>query len=155
LPHTENGLPQRHRHALTGPEEHPAQPATGDGFAGGRSQQPSGTGAPVADPATGLPQRVRQASLAAPLRSDPPDAPDLAELGEAPVRPPEEVRRKMASYQLGTVRGRLEAETLAAAQDGEPGDAPEQEREPAQPAQPHADRGRHAPQWSGPAPGDR
>jgi hypothetical protein len=53
----------------------------------------------------GLPKRVRQANLAAPLRTDEPPAAD-ADPPPAPRRSPEEVRRMMASYQRGTMRGR-------------------------------------------------
>lgn len=52
-----------------------------------------------------LPHRVRQASLAAPLReSTPRSVPDVA----AP-RPPEEVRARMTAFQRGTVQGRADA----------------------------------------------
>jgi hypothetical protein len=59
----------------------------------------------------GLPWRVRQASLAPPLRATAPSRPDApaAEPDEAPARGPEEIRRMMASYQTGTLRGRSEA----------------------------------------------
>ncbi|ASW55900.1 sensor histidine kinase [Plantactinospora sp. KBS50] len=65
----------------------------------------------------GLPVRVRQANLAAPLKSesDPVDGP---EQDDQPARPPEQVRRMMSSYQSGTLRGRS-----AAAQLGDAGTA--------------------------------
>jgi hypothetical protein len=68
--------------------------------------------------AAGLPWRVRQASLATPLRSTSPARPEppAAEPEEpATSRGPEEIRRMMASYQSGTQRGRSEAYQLAAA----------------------------------------
>jgi hypothetical protein len=63
---------------------------------------------------SGLPVRVRQASLAAPL-ADAPRAEELPVAGAAPDgeedlgRSPEEVRKIMASYQAGTLRGRSAA----------------------------------------------
>jgi hypothetical protein len=72
---------------------------------------------PVDNPAiggvtpNGLPRRVRQASLAPPLREAPdpfdgdPAADDGSELPST-GRTPEQVRRMMSSYQRGTVRGR-------------------------------------------------
>jgi hypothetical protein len=105
-----------------------------------------------------LPQRVRQASLAEPLRSAG-TAPDPDDAGVLAPRPPEEVRRKMASYQLGTVRGRIESETLAAGPD--PATTTPDERPAATPDErtaavaDDADRDGPAPSWSGPAPGDR
>jgi hypothetical protein len=53
----------------------------------------------------GLPRRVRQASLAAPLRAGPPPPRADALAG----RTPEQVRRMMSSYQRGTAKGREEA----------------------------------------------
>jgi hypothetical protein len=64
--------------------------------------------------ANGLPRRVRQASLAAPLRSGPPPAPAGDVLAG---RTPEQVRRVMSSYQRGTARGRADA---AGSKDGGP-----------------------------------
>ncbi|MFB6436491.1 nitrate- and nitrite sensing domain-containing protein [Streptomyces sp. NPDC056411] len=71
---------------------------------------------PPATTSTGLPRRVRQASLAPQLRSDAdgPDAQDGAERTGAPPPPPpddrdaEEVRSRMASLQRGWQRGRRE-----------------------------------------------
>jgi signal transduction histidine kinase len=87
--------------------------------------EPRATGGepPPAEPVTltpsGLPWRVRQASLAAPLReSPPPDEP------AAPVRTPDETRSMMAAYQSATRRGRAEAErkqgTASPTSEGEP-----------------------------------
>jgi hypothetical protein len=67
----------------------------------------------------GLPRRVRQASLAPPLRSDPPDtaaagpAAEPARDSESLLgsRSPAQLRRMMASYQRGTVQGRQAAES--------------------------------------------
>jgi signal transduction histidine kinase len=58
-------------------------------------------------PGGGLPRRVRQASLAAPLRSTPPTSVTSPE--PASMRPPEEVRGLMASYQRGSLLGRTDA----------------------------------------------
>ncbi|HEY2671531.1 MAG TPA: nitrate- and nitrite sensing domain-containing protein [Rugosimonospora sp.] len=74
-------------------------------------QDPSGD--PVILTPAGLPWRRRQASLAAPLRAEPPDA-GGADAGrqEQPARRPEEIRRMMSSYQTGTRRGRAEADRV-------------------------------------------
>jgi signal transduction histidine kinase len=83
----------------------------------------------------GLPWRVRQASLAPPLRSTgaaraEPPAP---EADEATSRGPEEIRRMMASYQTGTLRGRTEAYQLAAARRAdEPAPQPATAQPPAE-----------------------
>ncbi|NES38171.1 HAMP domain-containing protein [Micromonospora sp. PPF5-17] len=76
---------------------------------------------------SGLPVRVRQASLAPELRAGPStvDADD----DEQVVRPPEQVRRMMTAYQSGTRRGRTDAARLlsgAHGATGEPGAADEQ-----------------------------
>ncbi|WP_067894967.1 sensor histidine kinase [Actinomadura chibensis] len=74
----------------------------------------------VTDSATpgGLPVRVPQASLAAPLKEDPPapEAPQPDDDADA-LRSPEEVRRMVRSYQEATRRGRADAA------DKEPGGA--------------------------------
>jgi hypothetical protein len=77
---------------------------------------PDGTvpGQIITETPFGLPRRVRQASLAAPLRqesrTDPgPDATATAQPPVAPGRRPEQVREMMASYQRATNRGRLDA----------------------------------------------
>ncbi|MER7475584.1 hypothetical protein ABT351_33515, partial [Micromonospora sp. NPDC000018] len=57
---------------------------------------------------SGLPVRVRQASLAPELRDEPAAGDD----DEDTVRPPEQVRRMMSSYQSGTRRGRTDAARL-------------------------------------------
>ncbi|MEV6520791.1 nitrate- and nitrite sensing domain-containing protein [Longispora sp. NPDC051575] len=57
---------------------------------------------------SGLPRRVRQASLAAPLREQP--APVVAPVAEPTGRAPEEIRSMIGSYQRATRRGRREAE---------------------------------------------
>ncbi|MDG4811322.1 nitrate- and nitrite sensing domain-containing protein [Micromonospora sp. WMMD1120] len=58
---------------------------------------------------SGLPVRVRQANIVPELRDDP--APSEAD-DEDVVRPPEQVRRMMSSYQTGTRRGRTDAARL-------------------------------------------
>ncbi|MFJ8578851.1 nitrate- and nitrite sensing domain-containing protein [Micromonospora sp. NPDC093277] len=72
----------------------------------------------------GLPVRVRQASLAPELRQDP-STPDDDQDDEA-VRPPEQVRRMMSSYQSGTRRGRTDAARLLGGAHGA-GDEPDSE----------------------------
>jgi signal transduction histidine kinase len=57
---------------------------------------------------SGLPWRVRQASIAAPLRENPP-VPEPQQPAPAP-RTPEQTRSMMSSYQSATRRGRAEAE---------------------------------------------
>ncbi|MGC4805973.1 nitrate- and nitrite sensing domain-containing protein [Micromonospora sp. DT233] len=72
---------------------------------------------------SGLPVRVRQANIVPELRDEPAAQP---EDDEETIRPPEQVRRMMSSYQTGTLRGRTEAARLLG-DDGttEPGDGPE------------------------------
>ncbi len=78
---------------------------------------------PAAEPAgftpNGLPKRVRQANLAAPLHTDEPPAAD-PDPPPALRRSPEEVRRMMASYQRGTMRGRSLAITPEHASEDSP-----------------------------------
>ena len=61
---------------------------------------------------SGLPFRVPQASLAAPLRVDNPPA--ESEPDDDPGRSPEEIRRIVGSYQIGTQRGRHAAAKASA-----------------------------------------
>ncbi|WBB80173.1 nitrate- and nitrite sensing domain-containing protein [Micromonospora sp. WMMD882] len=72
---------------------------------------------------SGLPFRVRQANLAPELREETSSV-DAAE--DETVRPPEQVRRMMSSYQTGTRRGRTDAARLL----GGPGRGPEQTNGP-------------------------
>ncbi|MFD6568800.1 nitrate- and nitrite sensing domain-containing protein [Micromonospora profundi] len=91
-----------------------AQPATGPG-------EPAVEGGPVparsetdrAD--SGLPVRIRQANIVPELRDDP-AATESDE--EDVVRPPEQVRRMMSSYQSGTRRGRTDAARLLGGASG-------------------------------------
>jgi signal transduction histidine kinase len=84
---------------------------------------------PAPSASSGLPRRVRQASLAAPLLEGP--SPAGADSTSAPeTRPPEEIRQMMASYQRGTAQGRVEADDNditgdepSPAQDGTPTEA--------------------------------
>ncbi|GAA2716828.1 nitrate- and nitrite sensing domain-containing protein [Micromonospora olivasterospora] len=72
--------------------------------------------APAASPAparltdSGLPVRVRQANIVPELRDDP-SGPEADE-EEDTLRPPEQIRRMMSSYQTGTRRGRTDAARL-------------------------------------------
>jgi hypothetical protein len=70
----------------------------------GQSNEPPG----VEFTNVGLPVRIRQASLAAPLRDGPPP-PDPSPDTPKPSRTPEEIRAMMASYQDATLRARTEA----------------------------------------------
>ncbi|MDQ7905578.1 nitrate- and nitrite sensing domain-containing protein [Phytohabitans sp. ZYX-F-186] len=78
----------------------------------GAATNGSGHAEPPRDAVTltpsGLPWRVRQASLAAPLRQTPP-APEAQPPASTP-RTPEQTRSMMSSYQSATRRGRAEAE---------------------------------------------
>ncbi|MET8262012.1 nitrate- and nitrite sensing domain-containing protein [Micromonospora sp. NPDC005205] len=84
---------------------------------------PAGDGGPAPASAdaertdSGLPVRVRQANIVPELRDDPAmsEADD-----EDVVRPPEQVRRMMSSYQTGTRRGRTDAARLLGGASGAP-----------------------------------
>ncbi|MBQ0906306.1 nitrate- and nitrite sensing domain-containing protein [Micromonospora sp. U21] len=66
---------------------------------------------------SGLPVRIRQASIVPELRDDP----AATETDEEDVaRPPEQVRRMMSSYQSGTRRGRTDAARLLGGSSGAP-----------------------------------
>ncbi|SCF46744.1 sensor histidine kinase [Micromonospora mirobrigensis] len=67
---------------------------------------------------TGLPVRVRQASIVPELRADPAAEEDT---DDDAVRPPEQVRRMMSSYQTGTRRGRTDAARLLGGGSGTSG----------------------------------
>jgi signal transduction histidine kinase len=108
LPLTPQGEPryQAWRDLRTEPE--PDLPVNSDQTPAGPTAQTQ----PAQTP-SGLPVRVRQASLAAPLRgqSRTSAADTAAGDGRAP-RPPEQIRRMMGSYQSGTRRGRTDATLL-------------------------------------------
>ncbi|NBE83572.1 sensor histidine kinase [Micromonospora rubida] len=69
---------------------------------------------PAASPAqqtgSGLPVRVRQANIVPELREDP--SAQQVDDDEDVIRPPEQVRQMMSSYQTGTRRGRTDAALL-------------------------------------------
>ncbi|PWU44480.1 histidine kinase, partial [Micromonospora globispora] len=90
----------------------PADPAPADAD----GDAPAGTD-------TGLPVRVRQASLVPELRNEP--SPPDAEPDEDAVRPPEQVRRMMSSYQSGTRRGRTDAARLLGGATHQPENGPD------------------------------
>ncbi|MFU8875585.1 nitrate- and nitrite sensing domain-containing protein [Micromonospora sp. SL4-19] len=124
---TASGLPARTRRRQSALEG-PTVPVT---TVGGPTSdaRPASDGATDADGPgrtdSGLPVRVRQASLVPELRDDP-STPDTDEDEEA-VRPPEQVRRMMSSYQSGTRRGRTDAARLLggareAGDEPDPGD---------------------------------
>ncbi|MFE9918765.1 nitrate- and nitrite sensing domain-containing protein [Micromonospora sp. NPDC005553] len=84
---------------------------------------PAGDGGPAPASAdaertdSGLPVRVRQANIVPELRDDP----AMSETDdEDVVRPPEQVRRMMSSYQTGTRRGRTDAARLLGGASGAP-----------------------------------
>ena len=98
-PLASRGIPE------TGPDATPigAGPADAGTETGPEFPEP----APVTATSGGLPRRVRQASLAAPLRAAPPASVTSPE--PTSMRSPEEVRGLMASYQRGTALGRNDA----------------------------------------------
>ncbi|MET7951416.1 nitrate- and nitrite sensing domain-containing protein [Micromonospora sp. NPDC005324] len=88
---------------------------------------PAGDGGPLPARAeaertdAGLPVRVRQANIVPELRDDP----AVSETDEEDVvRPPEQVRRMMSSYQTGTRRGRTDAARLLGGASGTPAATP-------------------------------
>ncbi|MGW5560961.1 nitrate- and nitrite sensing domain-containing protein [Micromonospora sp. NPDC003944] len=127
-------LPTRARRGLTQPAlEAPTVPtglpAVDRPRSKGRDPEPveAGDGGPVPAPAeaertdSGLPVRVRQANIVPELRDDP----AVSETDdEDVVRPPEQVRRMMSSYQTGTRRGRTDAARLLGGASGTPAATP-------------------------------
>ncbi|MFE9007189.1 nitrate- and nitrite sensing domain-containing protein [Streptomyces sp. NPDC007875] len=99
----------------------------------GRSQGPRRTGAerkgpeqspvPTQRAASGLPKRVRQASLAPQLKNDPapPDEADRTAAEIDPEREAEQARATMASLQRGWQRGRRQSATGSGDADVSPG----------------------------------
>ncbi|MGC1213920.1 MAG: nitrate- and nitrite sensing domain-containing protein [Micromonospora sp.] len=139
-PLTESGLPTRTRRrggqsALDGPTipiglmtiggaegESAGGPTEADAVlaandeSDGESDEPARTD-------SGLPVRVRQASLVPELRTEP-SAADT-EPDEDAVRAPEQVRRMMSSYQSGTRRGRTDAARLLGGTTRQPESGPD------------------------------
>lgn len=74
--------------------------------------EPAGVAAEPPLAQSGLPFRVRQANLVPELREDSSAAASDGDGDEDVVRPPEQVRRMMNSYQTGTRRGRTDAARL-------------------------------------------
>ncbi|MGC4864470.1 nitrate- and nitrite sensing domain-containing protein [Micromonospora sp. DT53] len=111
-PTVPTGLPAVER---TRPEARDAEPvAAGDG-----GPVPARAEAERTD--SGLPVRVRQANIVPELRDDP----AMSETDdEDVVRPPEQVRRMMSSYQTGTRRGRTDAARLLGGASGTPAATP-------------------------------
>ncbi|MFC4017679.1 nitrate- and nitrite sensing domain-containing protein [Micromonospora sp. GCM10011542] len=111
-------------------------PAPSDGTAGtaGADRRAGTEGGPAPARAetdrsgSGLPVRVRQASIVPELRDDPAATPDTDD--EDVVRPPEQVRRMMSSYQTGTRRGRTDAAKLIGGAAGAPPAEPADEDPP-------------------------
>ncbi|MDG9676259.1 nitrate- and nitrite sensing domain-containing protein [Micromonospora sp. DH14] len=111
-PTVPTGLPAVER---ARPETRDAEPvAAGDG-----GPVPARADAERTD--AGLPVRVRQANIVPELRDDP----AMSETDdEDVVRPPEQVRRMMSSYQTGTRRGRTDAARLLGGASGAPAATP-------------------------------
>ncbi|MGC4761112.1 sensor histidine kinase [Micromonospora trifolii] len=106
-----------------------ARPEAPDGEPQARDGEPveAGDGGPMHARAeaertdSGLPVRVRQANIVPELRDDP----AVSETDdEDVVRPPEQVRRMMSSYQTGTRRGRTDAARLLGGASGAPAATP-------------------------------
>ncbi|WP_018348445.1 sensor histidine kinase [Longispora albida] len=95
------------RHALTATSTATATTAA--------PERPSGPaeGADVALTPSGLPRRVRQASLAAPLRDQ--QASEPGPVPEPSTRRPEDIRAMIGSYQRATRKGRRDAEAADSA----------------------------------------
>jgi hypothetical protein len=123
-PVTASGLPARSRKrqpALEGPTV-PSGLSTVDAPPAGARPPGDRPAGPPAEAGSGLPVRVRQASVAPELRDDP-SAVDTDQDDDV-VRPPEQVRRLMSSYQSGTRRGRTDAaRLLGGAHDADEPDA--------------------------------
>ncbi|TCB98091.1 HAMP domain-containing protein [Micromonospora zingiberis] len=112
-----DGPPRRPLDVRAGP---PVTDSSGAGSTAARTR-PGGAG-PI-EPArteSGLPVRIRQASITPALRA----APAVAEEDDDVIREPEQVRRMMSSYQTGTRRGRTDAARLLGG-GGRPGDTDE------------------------------
>ncbi|MEU5914889.1 nitrate- and nitrite sensing domain-containing protein [Micromonospora sp. NPDC047527] len=127
------GLPTRARRtpgqsALEGPTVATGLPAIDRAGPASDAGEPGADGGPV--PArsetdrtgSGLPVRIRQANIVPELRDDP-AATESDE--EDVVRPPDQVRRMMSSYQSGTRRGRTDAARLLGGASGSPAATPE------------------------------
>ncbi|MFG1652640.1 nitrate- and nitrite sensing domain-containing protein [Micromonospora sp. NPDC049275] len=115
--------------ALEGPTVPTGLPAVDRTAPRGGGSEPAADGGPVPARAetdrtdSGLPVRVRQANIVPELRDDPADTESDE---EDVVRPPEQVRRMMSSYQTGTRRGRTDAaRLLGGASDASPSATPE------------------------------
>ncbi|WP_319462185.1 nitrate- and nitrite sensing domain-containing protein [Micromonospora sp. RTP1Z1] len=137
LPATEAGLPTRTRRTAPPGLDDPTFPtglpvraggSTGDG---GVAPAADGSAADATDvgreePArteSGLPVRVRQASIVPELRDEP--SVSDADPDEDTLRPPEQVRRMMSSYQSGIRRGRTDAARLLGGAARGPGSGPD------------------------------
>ncbi|MGS2619173.1 sensor histidine kinase [Micromonospora sp. LZ34] len=108
----------------------PAAPApAGDGTPA-TAARPDGASAAEPEPArtdSGLPVRIRQANIVPELRDEPAAADD----DEDVVRPPEQVRRMMSSYQTGTRRGRTDAARLLGGPGAKPDSGPDPDEQQA------------------------
>ncbi|MFE9693950.1 nitrate- and nitrite sensing domain-containing protein [Micromonospora sp. NPDC005806] len=104
---TPSGLPARTRKRQPAADPAGATAAAPPAVASADAAADDGA---AAQTGSGLPVRVRQASLVPELRSES-STEDIDE-DDDPVRPPEQVRRMMSSYQSGTRRGRTDAARL-------------------------------------------
>ncbi|MEV1329930.1 nitrate- and nitrite sensing domain-containing protein [Micromonospora costi] len=106
----------------------PAAAAPGSGPGAEVGPLPARTQAASTD--SGLPVRVRQANIVPELRDDPTTG--GADENDDTVRPPEQVRRMMSSYQTGTRRGRTDAARLLGGGEGpDPGSSPDTDEQQA------------------------
>ncbi|MCW3844876.1 nitrate- and nitrite sensing domain-containing protein [Micromonospora yasonensis] len=124
---TPSGLPARTRKRSSGTTEPAGATTAAPPVVAAADGEPASDQATAARGESGLPVRVRQASLVPELRAEAPAGDD--EPGDDAVRPPEQVRRMMSSYQRGTRRGRTDAaRLLGGAHDagGEPDSGDEQ-----------------------------
>lgn len=106
-----DALPRRvpSRPDPTSPDSHPAAPVDPDFDAGGATAPDPALLRASTGPETpgGLPRRVKQASLAPGLRTDPGQAGATLDSEADPApRTPEQARATMAAYQKGWSRGR-------------------------------------------------
>ncbi|GIJ27705.1 histidine kinase [Micromonospora qiuiae] len=114
LPEPTDGQPAASPGPVVAPEPSSALPTAAS--PGPSAAAPGGAAEGQAEPdrtESGLPVRIRQASLAPALRAEP----EAPEEGDDVIREPEQVRRMMSSYQTGTRRGRSDAARLLGGSD--------------------------------------
>ncbi|RIV36855.1 sensor histidine kinase [Micromonospora radicis] len=115
-------MPMMPRRPLETRAGQPVDAPAADGTPVASASEPGGTAeAESSRTESGLPVRIRQASIAPGLRAEP----EAAEEDDDLIREPEQVRRMMSSYQTGTRRGRTDAARLLGGGGGRQGDADE------------------------------